>query len=561
MTNLVTTDLRHQFRSATLFVLLVFLGCGGGSAPVTQHEGTTSPDAPADVPPAEATQPAACTPAELPQTPQIALGQVDANPGARIFVDVMLTTANQQIAGVQADISFPSGTHVAARPNGRPDCEVNPDINKTASSFAFVPNLCPDGSCSELRAIVWAVDNVDPIMNGARLFSCAVMVDVDAAGSLTLTGGNVVMSDPSGQRIDGVATDGIVTVSSTPLPTSTPAVVITQPAVILDAFSAQPGQIVDLSIRLATTGSLIAGVQFDLNFPPQARVDARDNGRPFCFVNPDIEKNGTAFGFLPAGCVGSECTTLRAIVLSLATVDPIPDGSVLVSCQVSITGDAHGAYQFVLNNVVASDPNGQYISGLGIAGTVDVVGTPVPTAVPSTPVPTATPTSTAPPPPSPIATATGGPAVSHAAIVLPAISAPAGAVVPFEVVLVRPDDEVISGAQNDIDFPAGARVAATLDGKPDCRANPDIQKESTGFAFRPFPCSGECTGMRAIVVSVVSQDPIPSHSVLYTCRLEIASTAAGTLPLATTNVVMSDPFGNRIPDAEGRDGAVVVSAP
>jgi hypothetical protein len=58
-------------------------------------------------------------------------------------------------------------------------------------------------------------------------------------------------------------------------------------------------------------------------------------------VNDAIEKGGTSFAFQPSGCTaGTDCTGVRALVLALDNVDPIPTGSVLYTCQVAIAGDA-----------------------------------------------------------------------------------------------------------------------------------------------------------------------------------------------------------------------------
>ncbi len=347
-----------------------------------------------------------------------------------------------------------------------------------------------------------------------------------------------------------------------PPPASTPPLPFTPtvsgPAVTLDRITARPGATVNLHATLITSGAFISSVLFDVDFAPQARISAQSNGRPFCFVNPDINKGATSFAFQPPGCLGTDCTALRALVLSTDTVDPIADGAVLVTCRVSVARDAVGTFPLTVSGVLIYDPNGVRFGGLGVEGSISVSGAPLPTE---------TPTPTSPPTPSATATATATPlgTVTLPSVVLSRVSGAAGSVVISAATLALPHDEIVAGTQNDIGFPPGARVSAAANGKPDCSVNPDIRKENTSFVFRPPHCAGaECTGMRTIVVSTGSSEdtrrPIANGAVLYTCRLEIAPTAEGTLPLRVTGVVMSDPDGNRVPDAEGIDGLITVTA-
>ena len=54
-------------------------------------------------------------------------------------------------------------------------------------------------------------------------------------------------------------------------------------------------------------------------------------------MNPDINKGGTSFAFQPSGCTAAlPARASAALVLALDNVVPIPDGSVLYTCQVAI---------------------------------------------------------------------------------------------------------------------------------------------------------------------------------------------------------------------------------
>lgn len=554
MTNAVIGEFRHLLRVAGLVIAaFVLAGCGGGSNSAPQLNGTLSSNAP---PPASAPPPTS-TPTVSAAPPAVALSDVVANPGATTSVNVLLISRSEQIAGVQTDLSLPVGARLVARGDGRPDCSVNPDINKGATSFVFLPNFCADAACTGLRAIVWASDNSDPIPDASVLFVCNVQIDFAAAGTLMLKTSQVIMSDPVGHRIDGEGIDGAITVSGEPLPTPipTPTSATGGPAVVLDQITARPGATVDLNATLLEKGASIATVQFDVGFAPEARISANSHGKPFCRVNPDIDKGATSFAFRPNACVGTECTTFRTVVLSTDSVDPIPDGAVLITCRVSIASDALGAYPLTISGVLMTDPTGAQVHATGVDGLITVSGAPVPTETPTpSPEPSAATT------PTPVGT------ITHPSIVLSHVSGAAGSIVMFDATLALPTGEIIVAAQNDIRFPAGARIATRPDGKPDCQVNPDIHKDNTSFAFQPPSCAGaDCIGMRTLIVSLgtaeETQRPIPNGAVLYTCRLNIAQTAEGTLPLAITGVVMSDPDGNRTPDAEGIDGLVTITPP
>jgi hypothetical protein len=119
----------------------------------------------------------------------------------------------------------------------------------------------------------------------------------------------------------------------------------------------------------------------------------------------------------------------------------------------------------------------------------------------------------------------------------------------------------VAGVQDDIAFDSlNTPIAATPTGRPDCAVNPSIGKEATTFAFQPPGCSGAaCTAFRALVLSFSNVDPIPDGSVLYTCKVNISpGAAAGSYPLAVSNVGMSTPDGQAIVST-GTDGAIIVT--
>jgi len=150
-----------------------------------------------------------------------------------------------------------------------------------------------------------------------------------------------------------------------------------------------------VSVQLAAGGALIAGLQTDLTYPLLAPVEARSNGRPACTVNPDIDKNATSFVFRPDGCTGAECTTVRAQVLSLLNLDPIPDTSTLFTCTVAVPA-AGGILDYTFSNTILSTGSGSVVLDAGDQdGTLCRAEHP-PVTASATPSPSPTPT-TAPP--------------------------------------------------------------------------------------------------------------------------------------------------------------------
>ncbi len=120
----------------------------------------------------------------------------------------------------------------------------------------------------------------------------------------------------------------------------------------------------------------------------------------------------------------------------------------------------------------------------------------------------------------------------------------------------------ISGIEADLAIAAAAPFAADDAGRPSCRVNPDIRKNSTAFAFEPAYCAGDsCTAIRAVVVGIDNLGPIANGSVLFDCDLSVgADTAPGQYVLTASNVDAADPVGATL-SLFPTDGAVTVLAP
>jgi hypothetical protein len=104
--------------------------------------------------------------------------------------------------------------------------------------------------------------------------------------------------------------------------------------IAVGSASAGPGETVVVDVTLNAPDVTVVAAQNDLIFPPQVRVEQ-------CSVNPELGKDDSAFNVEERGC-GEQmsCDAVRALVLSLDDVAPIPDGALLYSCTVSIDADA-----------------------------------------------------------------------------------------------------------------------------------------------------------------------------------------------------------------------------
>jgi hypothetical protein len=167
---------------------------------------------------------------------------------------------------------------------------------------------------------------------------------------------------------------------TTPAPRNAPAASAAPAAgkttLALSNATGRPGETVPITATLTTAGSSIAGTQNDITFDPKMLALARPSGKPDCVANPAIGKEGTAFSFLPAGCrpgVGGTCTSVRALVLSLSGVDPIPSGSALYTCKVQIAPHAAaGTARMSLSRIGFSTPSGQAVSGSGVDSVITI---------------------------------------------------------------------------------------------------------------------------------------------------------------------------------------------
>ena len=136
-------------------------------------------------------------------------------PGKTVGVNVTLSApGDESVAATQNCIGLAHAAPVVADAGGNPTCAVNPDIHKDASSFVFTPAGCKVGvDCGEVCASIFALDNIDPIPDGATLYSCALRIADDAGPDMyPLVCSEPIASDPAGKRLGAQCTDGTVDV-------------------------------------------------------------------------------------------------------------------------------------------------------------------------------------------------------------------------------------------------------------------------------------------------------------------------------------------------------------
>ena len=376
------------------------------------------------------------------QAQTITIGNATGNAGDTVSVSATLTVGTTPVAGTQNDITFAAPLAVAAKSNGKPNCAVNADIDKGATSFAFRPNGCTGAACTSIRALVLSTDNVDPIPTGSVLYTCQVTIATDAAaGDYPLSIIGVILSDPAGNQVAGATgVSGTVTVGGGGGPTATPTVggttptptegpsQCTAPALQLPQVIGQPGTQITFTATLLAGTAMVAGTQNDITFDPaNIPINAKANGKPDCAVNAGIDKGATSFAFRPNGCTGTACTSVRALVLSTDNVDPIPDGSVLYTCNINVAQSANTKYTLGVTGVIFSDPSGNQVPGVSGCDGAVVAGL-QPTLTPTqtqgatnTPTSTATATNTPLPVITPTSAATATPTATRTQIVIPTL--------------------------------------------------------------------------------------------------------------------------------------------
>ena len=446
----------------------------------------------------------------------IDVGTATVAPGGVGIFAVQLRTMGAEVVGTENEIAFSSPIRIVARPDGSPDCAVDVAIHKEATTFRFLPIGCSGNACKSVRVFVLSFESPDPIQDGSVLYTCHVQARSDAApGTYPLVNSYLGASDSHGTFLRATGKNGTVTVSSS------------STTIDVSDAEAAPGGDAMITVSLHSATPTVVAAQNRIDFSSPLRIAANAEGNPDCFVNPTVNKPATNFRFLPAQCVGTACTAVRAVVLSFDGPTPIANGSILYTCRVVVDDDAP-AGSFTLRNseTAGSDAHGALIPAGGRDGVIMVQADD-----------------------------------ADVAVSVGTTRAVSGqrAFIPVRLDYLRSDAEV-AGTQNELVFSPGVPIAAKSDGSPDCQANPDIHKDASDFLFLPIDCTPgvDCERVRAFVLALDNTDPIPDGSLLYRCAVQVGSNAVvGRYPMRSENAVASDSRGQPV-SARDKTGALDV---
>lgn len=117
--------------------------------------------------------------------PSLVLSRSSGTVGQIVNLAATLHTLGANISNIENVISFDSlTTPIQALANGAPDCTVNPNINKLDTIFEFLPQGCSGNTCSQVRAVVQSLSNLQAIADGAQLYSCKVKIAKQATSGI-----------------------------------------------------------------------------------------------------------------------------------------------------------------------------------------------------------------------------------------------------------------------------------------------------------------------------------------------------------------------------------------
>jgi hypothetical protein len=303
--------------------------------------------------------------------------------GTDVTIRTTLDSGGYVVASIQNDITVDPATPIAATADGKPDCTLDPSVNVRSAHFTFLPARCVPGvDCAQVRAEAF----MQPTSGRLVLYSCKVHIGAEVPpGTYPIVLTNLFAADSQSTTwpVQAGSADVVVTPpgatprltwTAAPAPTST-----ATPAPFgeleADTVTGAPGETVTVTVALHTSGIAIAATENDLTFDRfNTRIGPNPDGRPDCTVNPAIGKSATVFSFQPYGCAGVGCTSIRALVFAFDNLDPIPNGSPLYTCKVSISAQAEPDwYPLTISNLSLSDPQGNAVAGVWSDGGI-VVG-------------------------------------------------------------------------------------------------------------------------------------------------------------------------------------------
>ncbi len=277
-------------------------------------------------------------------------------PGELLVVGFAVNPWTATGGELRSEWMFARGLNV--EPEGRIDCST-----KRLFRFQVRDASCEDGSpgCTLLSATGdFALEAPYLPAKSRHLFHCWIKVDESLpAGEHKIRPMEQLWVRPDGsvEPVDAVGATFRV---------------LPEPKSFIRATSVvgAPGDEILIDFVLDTDGEEIAALENSIELAEGLEFAAASDARPTCFRNRELEREATSFAFPQEH---PRRRSAKAIVFSFRNLSPIPDGSVLYSCRVSIYGGAPGGdLRVIVYGAGASDAAGDTVPIDAISGTVTV---------------------------------------------------------------------------------------------------------------------------------------------------------------------------------------------
>lgn len=146
------------------------------------------------------------------ETITVAIPTVSGEPGDSVEMAVFLHTKGEDVAGIQIDVEADAPLSFPITEANAPDCWRNEELTKDYTVYSFPLRF--EGQWNRMRSLVLSLTNVDPIPDGALLFTCRVQIAADAdPGEYHLFPLRLAGSTRRGEPIPADATGGTVIVA------------------------------------------------------------------------------------------------------------------------------------------------------------------------------------------------------------------------------------------------------------------------------------------------------------------------------------------------------------
>lgn len=107
--------------------------------------------------------------------PTLVVDKIEGSAGQLKSLVARLHTSGAPIVEIENLLNFDASvSQILATLDGKPDCRANDALDIASAAFQFLPLGCSGSTCKQVRAIV---ETLDPIVDGAQLFSCKVRIN------------------------------------------------------------------------------------------------------------------------------------------------------------------------------------------------------------------------------------------------------------------------------------------------------------------------------------------------------------------------------------------------